>query len=99
MKYMPLLIPIPHYRLQVFFLDISKAFDRVWHEGLIYKRKCMCVKSDLLTLIKSFFFERHERVVLNRQESEWLTVKAGMPQGSILGPLSFLIYINDYQIF
>ena len=77
------------------FLDISKAFDRVWHEGLIYKIKCMGVKGDLLALIESFLFERQQRVVLNGQESEWLTIKAGVPQGSILGPLFFLIYIND----
>ena len=77
------------------FLDISKAFDRVWHEGLIYKIKCMGVKGDLLALIESFLFERQQRVVLNGQESEWLTIKAGVPQGSILGPLFFYIYIND----
>ena len=51
------------------FLDISKAFDRVWHEGLIYKTKCMAVTGDLLTLIESFLFEKQQRVVLNGQES------------------------------
>ena len=71
------------------FLDISKAFDRVWHEGLIYKIKCMGVKCDLLALIESFLFERQQSVVLNGQESEWLTIKAGVPQGSILGSLFF----------
>ena len=76
--------------LEVFFLDISKAFDRVWHEGLIYKIKCMGVKGDLLALIESFLFERQQRVVLNGQESEWQTIKSGVPQSSILGPLVFL---------
>ena len=55
----------------------------------IYKIKCMAVKGDLLALTESFLFERQQRVVLNGQESEWLTIKAGVPQGSILGPLFF----------
>ena len=49
-------------------------------------------KGDLLALIESFLFERQQRVVLNGQESEWLTIKAGVPQGSVLGPLFFDIY-------
>ena len=78
------------------FLDISKAFDDVWHEGLIYKIKCMGVKSDLLALIESFLFERQQSVVLHGQESELLTMKAGVPKGSVLGPLFlFLVYMSD----
>ena len=95
--YMSLLLPVPHESLEV-FLDISKAFDQVWHEGLIYRIKCMGVKGDLLALIESFLFERQQRVVLNGQESEWLTIKAGVPQGSILGPLFFLYILTIYQI-
>ena len=52
------------------FLDISKAFDRVWHKGLICKTKCMAVTGDLLTLIEPFLFERQHRFVLNGQESD-----------------------------
>ena len=52
----------------------------------------MGVKGDLLALIESFSFERQQRVVLNGQESEWLTIKAGMPQDSVLGPLFLYIY-------
>ena len=84
----------PSLKVRGVFLDISKAFDRVWHEGLIYKINCIGVKGDLLALIESFLF-KNKKVVLNGQESEWLTIKAGVPQGSILGPLFFLIYIND----
>ena len=65
---MSLLLPVPHESLEV-FLDISKAFDQVWHEGLIYKTKYMAVTGDLQTLIKSFLFERQQRVVVNEQES------------------------------
>ena len=55
----------------------------------------MGVKSDLLALIESFLFEIQQRVVLNWQESESLTIKVGVPHGSILGPLLFFIYLND----
>ena len=59
--------------------DISKAFGRVWYEGLIYKIKYMGVKGNLIALIGSLLFERQQRVVLNGQESEWLTIKASVP--------------------
>ena len=77
------------------FLDISKAFDRVWHEGLIYKLKSYGVTGPLLSLLRDFLSGRYQRVVLNGKTSEWKQIKAGVPQGSILGPLFFLIYIND----
>ena len=76
------------------FLDISKAFDRVWHEGLLYNLKSYGISGPLLILIKRFLTNRFQRV-LNGQTSNWENILAGVPQGSILGPLFFLIFIND----
>ena len=77
------------------YLDISKAFDRVWHDGLIYKLKRCGVSGKLLSLLQSFLMDRKQRTVLNGQCSSWGDISAGVPQGSILGPLFFLVYIND----
>ena len=77
------------------YLDISKAFDRVWHQGLVYKLRRCGVSGKLITLMQSFLDNRKQRTVLNGKTSTWGNISAGVPQGSILGPLFFLIYIND----
>ena len=77
------------------FLDISKAFDKVWHDGLLFKLTIYSVEGDLLLLLKNYLKNRKQRVVLNVQTSDWRKINSGLPQGSVLGPLLFLIYIND----
>jgi hypothetical protein len=64
------------------FLDISKAFDRVWHEGLISRLKYLGVRGPLLTWLQSYFSGRQQRVVLEGTHSKWQHVTAGVPQGS-----------------
>ena len=76
-------------------LDISKAFDRVWHAGLLHKLKSYGISGQIFGLISSFLSNRRLRVVLNGKSSQEYPVNAGAPQGSILGPTIFLLYIND----
>ena len=84
--------------IRVVFFDISKAFDRVWHKGLIYKLSKMGISGNLLEWIKSYLSLRKQRVVINGIESDWIYINAGVPQGSILGPLFFLVFINDIVV-
>ena len=73
---------------------MSKAFDRVWYEGLLFKLKRLGLSGKFYGLINSFLSNRCQRVILNGQSSKWSPIKAGVPQRSILGPLFFLVYIN-----
>ena len=87
-------------RLEVreIFLDISKAFDKVWHDGLIFKLRQNGICGETINILEDFLSDRKQRVALNGQCSSWTDIRAGVPQGSILVPLLFLIYIKIYQM-
>ena len=85
-------------KMYVQFLDVSKAFDKVWHEGLLYKLENVGIKGSLLCWLKSYLLNRNQFVVLNGQASELRYINSGVPQGSILGPLLFLVYVNDINV-
>ena len=77
------------------FLDILKAFDKLWHDNLILKLKSYGDEGEFLLLIKNYLHNRQQRVAFNGQIYEWERIYLGVLRGSGLGPLLFLIYIND----
>ena len=85
----------PPVDTRAIFLDISKAFDKVWHQGLLFKSKSYSVEGSLFCLLENYLENRKQRVMLHGQCSSWKNIVSGVPEGSVLGPLLFLIYIND----
>ena len=85
----------PSRETRTVFLNISKAFDKVWHDGLFLKLKSYGISDCLFLVLEDFLDNRQQRVVLKGKNSNRSPVKAGVPQGYGLSPLYFLVHIND----
>ena len=79
------------------YFNISKTFEKVWHEGLLNKVKSLGISGELYNLLENYLSGRLQRVALNGQMSSWKPVLTGATQGSILNPLLLLIYVDDLK--
>ena len=81
--------------MDVIYLDYSKAFDKVDHQTLLAKMKLYGITGKVYDWIESFLTNRHQAVVVEGEKSTFQEVKSGVPQGTVLGPVFFILYVID----
>ena len=81
--------------MRVTFLDIYKAFNKVWYKCLTFKLSAYGVNDNVLKLLENYFTDWQHKIVRNGENSSWQIILTGVPQWSVLGSFLFLVYIND----